>query len=295
MRRLGRVHRVAVAWLHERWLAGDFILFYEKSELMAADIYTKGFSDKGKWTAVCWLINVVDPQKLKGMIQYNREVKDRLDAEEAEKAAIKAEEAKKTPKEKAAAKAKSKAAAKAKNANDVKPNNSVGHNQQNPPLVVADISVPAIGSTRSPGDSRRRGVVEICARDDSVLGRETPDSEGCDITRITLAVDFTKPNGVDLACNSIHGPNDVVWASLPCTGGCPWQFVNARKSPELKRRIEGYWALFGVMWKNLLKVFAVASAKGATLCIEWPKYCRYWYLNRVKKVLVTFGLVIQTS
>ena len=32
-------------------------------------------------------INVVDPQKLKGMIEYNKEVKDRIDAEEAEKAA----------------------------------------------------------------------------------------------------------------------------------------------------------------------------------------------------------------
>ena len=53
MRHLGRVHRIAVAWLHERWLAGDFILFYEKSEFMAADIYTKGFSDKGKSEAVC--------------------------------------------------------------------------------------------------------------------------------------------------------------------------------------------------------------------------------------------------
>ena len=32
MRHLGRVHRIAVAWLHERWLAGDFTLFYEKSK-----------------------------------------------------------------------------------------------------------------------------------------------------------------------------------------------------------------------------------------------------------------------
>jgi hypothetical protein len=119
MRHLGRVHRVAVAWLHERWLAGDFIIFYEKSELMAADIYTKGFSDKGKWTAVCWLINVVDPKVLKGMIQYNKEVKERLDAEDAVKTSAKAEEAKKTPKEKATAKAKSKAVAKAKSATDV--------------------------------------------------------------------------------------------------------------------------------------------------------------------------------
>ena len=102
---------------------------------MAADIYTKGFSDKGKWTAVCWLINVVDPKVLKGMIQDNKEVKDRCDAEESEKAAVKAEEAKKTPKEKATAKAKSKAVAKAKSAIDVKTNQRVVSAPKQPPQL----------------------------------------------------------------------------------------------------------------------------------------------------------------
>jgi len=259
---------------------------------MAADIYTKGFSDKGKWTAVCWLINVVDPKVLKGMIQYNKEVKERLDAEDAEKAAVKAEDDKKTPKEKATAKAKSKAVAKAKSANDAKTNQRVVSNPKELPPVIVDVSVPAIGSTCPHDDVRWRGVIEICAREDSVLGQETPDQEGCEVTRITVAVDFTKPDGVNLACESIRGPNDVVWTSLPCTGGCPWQYVNAGKSPELARRIEGYWALFGVMWRNLLKVFAVASEKGATLCIEWPKYCRYWYVDKVKRALAKYGLVM---
>jgi hypothetical protein len=100
MRHLGRVHRIAVAWLHERWLAGDVVLFYEQSELMAADIYTKGFSDQGKWKAVCWLINVVDPKKLIGMIQYNEELRVRLEAEAVEKELVRKAEAA----EKAAAK-----------------------------------------------------------------------------------------------------------------------------------------------------------------------------------------------
>ena len=30
---------------------------------MRADIYTKAFSDKAKWLAVCVLINVVDPKQ----------------------------------------------------------------------------------------------------------------------------------------------------------------------------------------------------------------------------------------
>ncbi len=38
---------------------------YEDSAKMAADIYTKGFTDKAKWEQVCGLINVIDPQFLK--------------------------------------------------------------------------------------------------------------------------------------------------------------------------------------------------------------------------------------
>ena len=60
---------------------------------MAADIYTKGFSDKGKWEAVCWLINVVDPKKLIGMIQYDEELRVRLEAEAVEKELVRKAEA----------------------------------------------------------------------------------------------------------------------------------------------------------------------------------------------------------
>ena len=83
-----------------------------------------------------------------------------------------------------------------------------------------------------------------------------------------------------------------MWLSLPCTGGCPWQFVNATKGPEAVKRIEAHWALFGVMWKNVLKVSAAASAVGATICIEWPLSCRYWYCEKVKKALAKYGLVM---
>ena len=109
MRHFGRFHRIAVAWMHERLLAGDFTLFYEKSELMAADIYTKSFSDKGKWTSVGWLINVVDPKMFKTMIGYNADLKVRLADEEVVK-----ESARVAAKAEAKAKTKPKAKPKAK-------------------------------------------------------------------------------------------------------------------------------------------------------------------------------------
>ena len=56
---------------------------------MAADIYTKSFTDKAKWQAVCWLINVVDPKLLSTMIRYNADTKIKLEAEDVAKAAAK--------------------------------------------------------------------------------------------------------------------------------------------------------------------------------------------------------------
>ena len=56
--------------MHERFKAGDLDLQYEVSSRMAADIYTKAFSDGDKWQAACWLINIVDPKIIQSAIKY---------------------------------------------------------------------------------------------------------------------------------------------------------------------------------------------------------------------------------
>jgi hypothetical protein len=61
MRHLGRTHRVAVSWLFEGFGSDDVNLFYEKTDNMAADVFTKGFVDVIKWQHACSLINHVDP------------------------------------------------------------------------------------------------------------------------------------------------------------------------------------------------------------------------------------------
>ena len=64
MRYATRTSRLPIAWLHERFNAGDIEIKYEVSARMSADIYTKAFTDADKWLAACWLINVVDPAVL---------------------------------------------------------------------------------------------------------------------------------------------------------------------------------------------------------------------------------------
>ena len=70
MRYLHRTHGVSVAWLHEIFKSKKYLdLVYETTDRMCADIYTKAFTDKAKWTAVCQLINVVDPSSFPHLVK----------------------------------------------------------------------------------------------------------------------------------------------------------------------------------------------------------------------------------
>ena len=62
MRHLGRVHRVGVAWLHERLGKhpdnDGVVLFYDDTKNMSADVCTKGFPNAEDWDHALHLINV---------------------------------------------------------------------------------------------------------------------------------------------------------------------------------------------------------------------------------------------
>ena len=63
MRHLGRTHGVCLRWLSERFKESQTNLYYERSALQAADIYTKAFTVPAEWDRVLRLINVLDPPR----------------------------------------------------------------------------------------------------------------------------------------------------------------------------------------------------------------------------------------
>ena len=75
MRYMGRTHRTDIANLHEIFSGTDFVLAYETSTKMAADVYTKAFTDANKWRAVRELISIFDPKQLSDL-KYLQEVLD---------------------------------------------------------------------------------------------------------------------------------------------------------------------------------------------------------------------------
>ena len=86
-----------------------------------------------------------------------------------------------------------------------------------------------------------RQLLEVCTEPDSRLGNKLFAGERCKTHRIAESDDIrTKA--------SFGGANKVrmgavtallLWISIPCTGGCPWQTVNASRSEEGREKGHG--------------------------------------------------------
>ena len=58
MRYLGRTHRVSISWLKEVCDTDRVHLMFAESATMAADMYTKAFTDVLRWDGACALIQI---------------------------------------------------------------------------------------------------------------------------------------------------------------------------------------------------------------------------------------------
>ena len=63
LRHVKRTHGVCIRWLAERFREPDYNLFYERSALQAADVYTKAFTVPAEWDKAMRLINHVEPKR----------------------------------------------------------------------------------------------------------------------------------------------------------------------------------------------------------------------------------------
>ena len=70
MRHLGRTHGIKLAYLHDSFTNGRFNLLYENTAAMAADIYTKAFTDGEKWKWASELINIVHKDRLRDLVLH---------------------------------------------------------------------------------------------------------------------------------------------------------------------------------------------------------------------------------
>ena len=131
------------------------------------------------------------------------------------------------------------------------------------PLPKQQQALPATPSKVS------RFLVEFCCSPDSKLSQERSASRGCHCIRVTEELDATRPrtikhvvDQITLAARDEGGvskPNVLIFASLPCTGGCTWQRINS-KTAEGGGRVESHKQLFRKLFRSLRKRFACLLA-----------------------------------
>ena len=117
---------------------------------------------------------------------------------------------------------------------------------------------------------------EVCCGAESLLGKVSLKLPGCTVVRITESDDFTTEAGVHKAIHDLKRPQDGVWVSMPCTGGCRYQKFNFNKWESARRKMVNHWILFRRMKRSLIKVLEHCHRIGALIFIEWPKTCAYW-------------------
>ena len=64
MRHLGRVHGVCIGFLHEQFESRKLAMSYIPTSQMAADIYTKEFTDADKWSQLCQQLGLYTTQHI---------------------------------------------------------------------------------------------------------------------------------------------------------------------------------------------------------------------------------------
>ena len=82
----------------------------------------------------------------------------------------------------------------------------------------------------------------------------------------------------------------ILWASIPCTGGSPWQYVNEAMyyrngDQKALRRLKGHRTLFRKLFWTFRRLANEVLKLGGTVCTEWPTPCQYWRDPEVKKFM----------
>ena len=74
----------------------------------------------------------------------------------------------------------------------------------------------------------------------------------------------------------------IIWASMPCTGGSPWQNIN-RHLPGGMDRLRKHWDLWEQLWTKFEQFvdWLDKNRPRWRVTIEWPQNCDYWRRPKV--------------
>ena len=99
--------------------------------------------------------------------------------------------------------------------------------------------------------------------------------------RCSLKDDVATSAGLKRAVGGVSKPGCLLWASMPCIGGSPWQHTNCHKPGGLENlgaHIKDWykiWTAFKVVARECIK-------HNSHIAVEWPSGCDYWRYHIVQ-------------
>ncbi len=124
-------------------------------------------------------------------------------------------------------------------------------------------------------------VIEFCCDQDSEIGKLT--SERCCVLRVDKDMDALNHRTMSNLLARIVPWRTLLWSSIPCTGGSPWQSVNSGTA-EGRERIEAH------------KPSPVSSGTSAkSLLGRSLRMADTWLLNGLNAALTGNGLLSRSS
>ena len=262
MRHTDRTQRISFGWLKQQFERGLFNMINVGTDEQVADIFTKPFADKTKWQKALALISIT-------LIAASNLFATTLPL--------------RIPTATCFTSHMFMAVRQLTTFSSRHTHSVTGHLRQLRP------------HTPRPTDCNRI-LVEFCCDEDCKLGQARHASRGCQVLRVTEKHDATKMSTIRKLVRQIHQLCDegggrkelLIWASLPCTGGCSWQRISEAPNPEkVQRHRDQYLTLF----KSLKQVLRLTKRHKPALAIELPKSCQYWQYAVVQCLIREHQLV----
>ena len=144
-----------------------------------------------------------------------------------------------------------------------------------------------------------RILVEWCCSEDSKLCQKRKQTKGCHMIRVTESEsdDATTDacvtsiaKQVQQLCSANPLAKVLAHASLPCTGGCPWNNIN-KNNQGGQSKIEEHQKKFKVLLKKLDKILDTIKDVFPYLSFELPTFCEYWKWTTVRSFVDKHDLI----
>lgn len=126
-----------------------------------------------------------------------------------------------------------------------------------------------------------RHIVEFCTSENSKLGDKRYSKNGCSVMQCSLRDGVIINNGLERAPDGVLKPGCLLWASMPCTGGSPWQHINRHTLgglDKLDARIKDWRKI----WTSFKTVARECIKHSGHIAVGWPSGCDYWRYHIVR-------------